>query len=44
MCRDKPKSPANEKEISYGRGVAASTLNLFRNRAVGFIDWLGLRK
>ena len=28
--RDKPR-----------QGVVASTLNLFRNGAVGFIDWLG---
>ena len=30
----------NEKEISHGRGVVANTLNLQRNGAVGFIDWL----
>jgi hypothetical protein len=24
------------------QGVVANTLNLFRNGAVGFIDWLGL--
>src|SRR5882757_886647 len=31
--RDKPR-----------QGVVASTLNLSRNGAVGFIDWLGLRR
>jgi len=29
----------NEKEISRGR-VVPNMLNLFRNGAVGFIDWL----
>jgi hypothetical protein len=30
----------NEKEISHGRVFVASSLDLFRNGAVGFIDWL----
>jgi len=31
----------NETEISHGR-VAANTLKLFCDGAVGFIDWLGV--
>jgi hypothetical protein len=30
---------SNEKEISHG-GAVASSLNVFRDGAVGFIDWL----
>ena len=32
---------SNEKEISR-QGVVTNTLNLFRDGAVGFIDWLDL--
>ena len=35
------RCPANEKEISHGRGALANTLSLSCNGAVGFIDWLG---
>ena len=31
----------NETEIKPRQGVVANTLDLFRNGAVGFIDWLG---
>jgi len=33
---------SNEKEISQRQGVVVNTLDLSRNGAVGFIDWLGL--
>ena len=33
------REAGNRDEVE---GVVANTLNLFRNGAVGFIDWLGL--
>ena len=36
---NRTRKPGTLHEI---QGVVANTLNLFRNGAVGFIDWLGL--
>jgi hypothetical protein len=39
-----PRPASNEKEIGHGPGAVANTLKLYRNAAVGFVDWLGRRE
>ena len=34
--------PRRFNENDWPRGIVANTLNVSRNGAVGFIDWLGL--